>query len=485
MTDMRSTALKGASWAVAARLTRAVVGILTLAILSRFLLPAEFGIAALVIFVTGLAQIFADFGTRMALVQRPEITPIEEDCVFWSNLVMSVIVAGGIYLFAGPLATLFGDPGVAEPLRWVSPYFIIVSMAIVSLSLLEREMSFGWIAVADMVSSIVGALVAISLVLLGFRISALILQQLAMAAVWSGILIHARRWRPRLRFSFRAFRPLLSYGSYMTGATAVEFLSGHVDRPIIGNQLSTTDLGYLTMGSQVVASPLRIVAQMVRKVMFPILSRVQNDDVRMREGILGVQYGLVLIMAPMCFGLWALADPIIDVLLGPDWQMVATLMGFMTLRVFFLLFNEVNTIVFSAKGQARFQFRWNIFALLANVAVILAAVPFGLVAVVAAQLGLCLVLVPVNTWFASRLVKMSAARRFTVALPPIMSAVLMAVVVHLVDQRLDWHPVARLLLGVPLGVILFGISEMIVDARRFRPILQQFFGRIQRFRNAN
>lgn len=79
MTNMKSTALKGASWAVAARLTRAVVGILTLAILSRFLLPAEFGIAALVIFVTGLAQIFADFGTRMALVQRPEITPLEED----------------------------------------------------------------------------------------------------------------------------------------------------------------------------------------------------------------------------------------------------------------------------------------------------------------------------------------------------------------------------------------------------------------------
>lgn len=398
---------------------------------------------------------------------------------------MSVIVAAGIYTFAGPLAALFGDPGVADPLRWVSPYFIIVSMAIVSLSLLEREMSFGWIALADMLSSIAGALVAICLVLLGFRVSALILQQLAMAAVWAGILIYARRWRPRLRFSFRAFRPLLSYGSYMTGATAVEFLSTHVDRPIIGNQLSTTELGYLTMGSQVVASPLRIVAQMVRKVMFPILSRVQDDDARMREGVLGVQYGLVLIMAPMCFGLWALADPIIDVLLGPDWQMVATLMGFMTLRVFMLLFNEVNAIVFSAKGQARFQFRWSIFSLLANIAVIVAAVPFGLVAVVAAQLLLCLLLVPLNTWFASRLIGMSLVRRFSGAIPPILSAALMALIVHMVDRGLDWHPVARLLLGVSLGGVLFMAGQMVFDARRFRPILQQLLGRLQRLRSAH
>ncbi|MBD5127922.1 oligosaccharide flippase family protein, partial [Xanthomonas citri pv. citri] len=80
------------------------------------------------------------------------------------------------------------------------------------------------------------------------------------------------RWLPGLQFSYAALKPLLAYGGYVTAAGIVQFLTGKADRPIVGSRLSATDLGYSTITDQIVLSPLRVTVQMVRKVMFPIMS---------------------------------------------------------------------------------------------------------------------------------------------------------------------------------------------------------------------
>lgn len=481
MNDMRKRALTGAGWTVAARLARAGIGIATLSLVSRFLGPAEFGIATLVIFVTGMAQVLVDFGTRLGLVQRPEVTPLEEHSVFWANLAFSVLAAGLLCLFAEPLAHLLGEPLMAEPLRWVSPFFVIVSLGIVPLSRLERRMAFGQIALADMGSSLAGALAVVVLALAGFGVGALIAQQLVMAAAWLVAVSVTSGWRPALTFSLRALRPILAYGSYITGGSILSYVAGYADRPLIGNRLSATDVGYLSMGAGIVSSPLRIVGQMVRKVMFPIMARVQEDDARMRQGILGMQYALILVMAPLCCGIGALAEPVVRLLLGPGWDEVARIMPFMVLTSLFAVFYEVNAIVFTTKGKARFQFYWSLFFLAANVAALLVAVSWGLLAAVIARMAVNVILAPVQMRFSAPLIGLGALRQFRAALRPLASAALMALAVHGLDQQVAaWPVMARLLLGAMAGAALYIALELAIDGQRVRPLLAQGARRLRR-----
>ena len=70
-------ALMGSGAAALSRGLRALIGIGTISLLSRFLGPAEFGLFALIFFLINFIQVFADFGLRVALVQRKDVSDIE------------------------------------------------------------------------------------------------------------------------------------------------------------------------------------------------------------------------------------------------------------------------------------------------------------------------------------------------------------------------------------------------------------------------
>jgi O-antigen/teichoic acid export membrane protein len=437
---LRRHALTGAGMTVAARVFRAFQGIAALAILSRYLTPTEFGLIAMVGFVAGLAMVFTDFGTRVALVQRKDVTPLEEDSVFWWNLGLGAVLTAIIMGFAPQIARLMGEEAMTTPLRWIAPIFVMGALQGVPLSMLERRFAFGRIATAEVAAALSGSAVAIAMVLLGYKLEALVAQSVTGPLVAMMVVVASARWRPRLQFSYAALKPLLAYGGYVTSAGVVQMLSTKADRPIVGNRLSATDLGYSAITEQIVYSPLRITVQMVRKVMFPIMATIQDDDVRMRRGYIAMQHGLMIVMAPVALGLWVVAEPVVDILLGDGWDMVAVLMGYLTIRSVFSTFNDINAVIFSAKGWARFQFHWSIFSAILTIGTLLVTVNYGIEAVVAGKLFLNILLTPFNSYFALRLIGQPAGEVIAVLARPIISAGIMAAVVFGVQTQLTVGP---------------------------------------------
>lgn len=475
--NLKSHAISGARLAVMGRLIRAVQGILALSILSRFVTPTEFGLIAVVTFVAGIAQVFTDFGSRVALVQRRETTLLEEDSVFWWNLGIGVLLTGGVMLGSSQIAALMGAAEVSWPLVWVAPIFLFGAIQGVPLSVLERGFSFGWIMMSEVGSAITGSIVAVVMVLMGYRLEALVAQQIAGPLVTMLVILTGARWRPRLQFSYAAVRPLLSYGTYVTAAGVVQVLSSQADRPIVTHRLSSADLGYSTITEQIVLSPFRIIVQMVRKVMFPIMSTIQDDDARLRRGYLSLQHGLMCLMAPVAFGLWAVANPLVAILLGKGWEMVATLIGLVSIRLLFLTVNDLNNVIFSAKGWAKFQFKWSLFLAVVNIGTLVLMVSYGIVAVTAGRLVLSILLVPVQSWFVQRLIGLRPVDLISVLIRPILSALLMGILVWQLEERLTAGPVVQLAICIPVGIALYLAAQMVIDRARFLPVLRQMLRR--------
>lgn len=482
MAGLGDSAMRGTSWAVIARLSRTVIAIGTLSVLSRILTPADFGVAALVLFVTSFATMFADFGTRIALVQRKEISEIDANSVYWSNLLLSALASAAIFCLSGKIASFMDAPNLETALKWVSPVFILGGLQSVPMSMLERSFGFRKIAAAEFSASLFGAITAISTALYGFGLGALVAQQVAVSLMLTLLIVIFSKWRPKFQFSFASFKSLLGYGAYVTGAGMVQFIGQQIDRPIVAKFLSTSDLGFLSMNRQMVATPLQIVVQMARKVMFPILSQIQDEDARFARGITEVQYGLVLIMAPVCLGLWAIAEPIVFLVLGPGWEMVAVIMGFTTIRAVFEVYSSVNSVLFAAKGEAKFQFKWSILTLFVNLVVLLSMVPYGLVAMMAARLAITFVMTLANTFFAVRLIKLSILDVIRATYQPIVSAILMAVVVKSIDATLIRFgldlDILRVLIAVPVGATAYVCCELLIDRARFI----ESYGRIKSMR---
>lgn len=475
--SLKGHAIGGAGLTIAARLFRAFQGIATLAVLSRYLTPTEFGLISMVGFVAGLAMIFTDFGTRVALVQRKDVTRLEENSVFWWNVGLGALLTALILAFAPQIARVMGEESMAAPLRWVAPIFLMGALQGVSMSMMERRFAFGQIATAEVAAALSSSAVAIVMVLLGYKIEALVAQSVTGPLVAMVFITIAARWKPGLQFSYAALRPLLAYGGYVTAAGVVQFATGKADRPVVGNRLSATDLGYSTVTDHIVFSPLRVTVQMVRKVMFPIMATIQDDDVRIRRGYIAMQHGLMVVMAPVALGLWAVAEPVVDVLLGSGWQMVAVLMGYVTIRSVFSTFNDINYVILSAKGWARFQFHWSLFSAAMSIGMLLLTVNYGIEAVVVGRLAVTILLTPLHSYFALRLISQSALEVIGVLVRPIASALIMCATIFLVQDRLTVGPALQLVLCVPLGAVVYVAVEFVIDRARLMPLVRQVMSR--------
>jgi len=474
---MKTAAFSSARWTVGARLSRALIGIGTMAVLARFLSPSDYGIMALILFVTTFAQMLSDFGLRVAVVQRKDVSPLELSSVFWINTAVGMVLTLLVIVFAPQISTLLGAPGLTGPLRQVSPVFLIGTLQGVSMSMLERRFDFRSIAMTDIFGGIAGALAAIVLVFMGYRVGAIVTQQLVFTIVGAVLVIYRARWVPQFVFSWQALKSLLGYGGYVALGSGMQFLSNQMDRPILSRAISPDALGYFAVANQVVLTPILIVVQAVARVLFPMLSSIQDDLARTRAAYLDILHAIMVIMAPICFGLVAVANPFVDVVLGPKWHPVAILIALLSLRGLLVSYSRVNGALLSAQGQAKFQFRWSAFSMVVFVVTLLLAAPHGIEIAISAQLVATLVMAPAYGIMAMRRIKQGWGGVLLAMSRPIVSAIVMCIVVRAVLAAIAVPALVALPVGVALGGCVYVGLMLLVDRKKSLALLRMGLSR--------
>ena len=482
-TGLGRHAVMGVVTQVASRGARALVGVGTVAILSRFLTPAEFGLFALVFFLVTLAQFLGDFGIRAALVVRRDPSPLELHSLFWAAVAMGAVLTAATIAAAEPIAILFDDPRLADPLRISAWVFVLTGARGLPMALLEKNFKFQSLAVSEITAAVSGAAVAIALAMAGQGVMALIGQQLVMAAVPAWLNFRASGYRPRAQFSASAVRPLLGYGGRVMLANMITFLSTQIDRPIVGARLPAADLGFLSVSQQIVATPIRTIVSNVSRVTFPLMASIRDDNARILAGHTRTLHAMMLILGPVCFGLSAVSGPAVRVLLGPGWDVAGQIIGVAAISALINSIAEANVAIFGSKGRAGFMLKWSLFALAANAGLLLALVPYGLKAIVWGRFAYVVASVPLHSWLLSRLLGCRLWDLIGSFLRPLLASMLMGLLVGVADWQLAMvlsSPLLRLLLLVPVGVIAYALLLFLIDRQSTRALLAKAKGALRR-----
>lgn len=87
--NIKQQAIFGAKWTTISTLTTAVIQVLRLSILARFLDKSDFGIVAILTFVLGLTNTFADLGFSAAIMHKQELSRNEFASLYWIQMFFS------------------------------------------------------------------------------------------------------------------------------------------------------------------------------------------------------------------------------------------------------------------------------------------------------------------------------------------------------------------------------------------------------------
>lgn len=357
----------------------------SLVILARLLSPEDYGLVALALVVSGLLEVVSDLQVRSALLRLTDIRNSHLNTAFFISLVRGALIAAILFLFAGPLARLMGEPELAPAFRWLSLGPVIGSLANPRLVLFEKRIDFSRELAISLASTLVGAAITILIALWTRDYWALIFGGIATqaASVVAGYVVMP--YRPRIETVH--WRSFVDFGGWLTGASIIAYLNYRSDVALIGTQIGQTALGQYSMGDRVAQMVTNELVQPFARAFYPGLASVRHDRARLRSAYYKAQGVILLLMLPVGIGAAICAPEIVTLVLGPKWDQAIIVIQFVAPLMAINLMNAPVQALAMTVGDTRSLFLRSLYNFLLRVPLILIGLwSHGILGVLVARL---------------------------------------------------------------------------------------------------
>ena len=363
-----------------------VLGLIGTLVLARLLTPAEFGVFAIGTSVVMLLDAVRDFGVGTFLVQERDLSRDRVRSAFTVAAGISALCALTLLVAAHPIAAFYGNAGIADILFVLAANFMVSVLGTPSMSLLRRDLQFDVLAVINLLSALLQLGAVIGLVLLGFSYMSLAWSTLFGTAIRT---VASFAWRPvpwAFRPSLSAWREVLAFGGYSTATAIINVFHDALPKLIIGRILGVVPVGLYGRATMVCELPDRLFINALHPVVLPTLTEHARAGRSLREPYLLALTHMSALLWPGLLCLVLLADPVVRLLLGPQWGDVPPLVRIMALGALSLFPAFMTFPMMVALGRIRDTLLMSIISLPPSILVIFALSNFGLEAVAAAQL---------------------------------------------------------------------------------------------------
>ena len=376
-------AVIGSGWSVLANAGRQILSLLAVAFLARKLGPASYGLMGMAALVTTFLLNFRDLGTAAAIVQRSSVPDRLLCTLFWTNSALGLLLSLLVIAAAPAAARFFHQPELSGILRVLAISFCLTSGGIVHNAILQREMAFRKLAMADLSSAVAAYAVAIPCAFAGLGVWSLVFSNLASSAVLTVLYWAACPWRPSRRFAAAELRSIRGFSLNLFASTLINYGSRNADNLVVGRVLGSVPLGHYQMAYSLMLYPLQNISSVLSQVLFPAFSRLQHDNARFRSAYVRSCMLIALVTFPVMAGLGVVADPFVRAVLGAKWVPVITV--FQILAPVGLIQSVQSTVgqIYVAKGRTDWGLRWNLAAFPVVLLSFLIGVRYGVAGVAA------------------------------------------------------------------------------------------------------
>ena len=339
---LRAKAKRGLIWGGVEAGSRAILQVVVMAVLARLLKPGERGQADAALAVVGISAVFSQLGVGPALVQRrDELRPEHLTSAFTFSILFGIFTSALLWFLAPMIGACFKNPIPPEVLRSLSVVFPISALAVVSESLIQRSLRFDLIARAEIFSYLAGyGALATMLAAFDFGVWALVWAHVLQIFLKALMFVFYARWFPRVGWDSAAAKELMG------------FSDAHVaEHPVVlGARLGEVALGFYGRAYQIIVMPANLLGQVLEKVLFPVMSKVQEHNAPLarvyRQGI----RLLALAMLPASAAIFLLAPELVEVLLGKQWEPVGGALQILSAGLLFRTSMKMSNSLIRAKG---------------------------------------------------------------------------------------------------------------------------------------
>lgn len=321
--------------------------------LARLLTPEEFGIVGMAMVFIAIFQVFSDVGFTKGLIQSQQNTSVTYSSIFYINLSIGGFLTVASYVAAPYVGAFYENEQVTEVLKYLSLLFVLSAFNIVQQTILEKELNMKVLNIRTITAQIIGGGVGVTMAFLGYGVFSIVAQILTASIVTTIFLWTVTNWYPKFEFSAAEVKRLFGFSGFIFMDQILSRVFREINTLFVGKVFSASILGFFSRAESLNKLIIKFSSTSLKKVFFPVLSQLQDDD----ERYLSVYYKLIAVVTFISFGLtgvlFILGDTLIIGLFGPKWEPSVIIFQVLVLKGYVYPISVLINNAFLSRGKAK------------------------------------------------------------------------------------------------------------------------------------
>lgn len=439
-------------------------------LIARILLPSDYGLIGMLAIFMGIAQTFIDSGFANALIQKKDRNNKDYSTVFYFSIIVSIIIYIILFFSAPLIADFYNQPLLTSITRVYMWTLVINGFSISQTAKLTVDLNFKAQAVISIISIIISGIVGIALAFTGFGVWALVWQGITLSFTRTTTIWIASRWVPLLSFSKESFKRLFSFGSKLLASSLINSIYSNISTIVIGKAFKATDLGFFTRAQQFCQLPTQTITNIVVKVNYPILSQLQEDNIKLVESYKTLLRTPVFILYPILFGLAFLAHPLIEVFLGNKWLPSSVLIPILCFGCLWEPLTHINLNLLYVKGKTDLVLKLELIKKPIAFLLLFCAIPIGLKGMCWAISIYSFIAFCFNCHYTGKILNFGFFHQIKSLLPIIAYSLVMSMGIVISTLFVE-SPLPKLIIGTLIGMAIYLSIAVIFKDRSMAQIV--------------
>ncbi len=306
---------------VAMNWSNRLIGLVSIAILARLLVPDDFGVIAMAALVIGLADAMLDLGVHVPLIQNQNATKAHYDSAWTLRICQSALSTAVLFTLAPYAAEYFNDPRTELVLQILAFQPLLGGLENIGVVDFQKRMQFAAEFRLRIIRRLGGFLVIVVLAITLRSYWALVAGMLVEAVL--GVFLSYGMHPMRPRISFSKMRELFKISQWMLLLGIGQYLRLRLHSILVGRWAATEVLGAYSLAHEIASMPTTELLAPVNRALFARFAQEQYSDTKLKDlylMALGIQ---AMIAIPAAVGLALVAEEAVLVLLGSNWLQAA------------------------------------------------------------------------------------------------------------------------------------------------------------------
>lgn len=436
--SLKEKTAKGLFWGGLNSGLQQVIGLVFGIILGRLLAPSDYGMMAMILIFSLVANALQNSGFNVALTNIKHPKDEDYNSVFWFNIIVGLSLYIVLFFCAPLIAAYYHTEEIIPLSRYAFLGFVFASFgtaqnAFLFKNLKAKQQAKGSIA-SVLISSIIGAVMAFY----GARYWALATQSNVFILLNTCFAWHYSSWRPNVRhITFAPVRRMFKFSFKILATTITNHVNNNVLNILLGRYFSAHDTGNYNQAYQWTSKCYYLVQSMVNQVAQPVLVNLKDEQERQLRVFRKMMRFDAFISFPLIWGFGLVAKEFIVLAIGEKWLVSAgyiQILSFagVTMPIYTLLTNMILS-----KGKSDIFF-WCTFVFgLLQIGTMLLIWPYGIRTMIIVYTLMNIAWIFVWHFFTWRLTGYHPGQFLKDTLPFAAAAAFVMIVTHLATSTID------------------------------------------------